>query len=301
MSVTGPIRRLFARLAAGWKQFRSRHGWLDHLVRAVVRYDEVAAGRLSAALTYYAFFATFALALLTFAILGRVLDDPVVLATVQQYLSENFPRLDVQALRDARSTAGTVALVGLPITGLFWMDTLRSASRAIWRLNEYPGNFFLRQLIDLAVLAGLGVLLALSLAVAFAAERLLTWFAVLTVGADAMPAQWVLTAAGFVLGLAVNTLLAMALLIAPPRLRLPPRRVIGPALVITVGLEVFKTLGQVYFTLTAANPAYQVVAGAVGMLLFLKVVNQLILFATALAATSTSGKATDLATRPDSR
>ena len=289
------------RLAAGWRRARSRYGWLDHLVRAVVRYDESDGGRLSAALTYYAFFATFALALLAFAILGRVLDDPTVLATVQHYLSENFPRLDVQALRDAQGTAGTVAFVALPVTGLFWMDTLRSASRAIWRLEEYPGNFLLRQLIDLGVVAGLGLLLALSLAVAFAAERLLTWLAVLTVGPEALPAQWVLTAAGFVLGLGVNTLLAMALLTAPPRLRLPLRRVISPALFITVGLEILKTLGQAYINLTAANPAYQVVAGAAGMLLFLKVVNQLILFATALAATSATGQVTDLAGQPGSR
>ncbi|MFC7590725.1 hypothetical protein ACFQYP_48890 [Nonomuraea antimicrobica] len=40
-------------------------------MRALIRYDKANAGRLSAALTYYAFFATFALALLGFAILGR--------------------------------------------------------------------------------------------------------------------------------------------------------------------------------------------------------------------------------------
>lgn len=293
MNATGP----FKALAAAWRRARDRHDWLDHLARAVVRYDTADGGRLSAALTYYSFFATFALALLAFGILGHVMDDPTVLATVQHYLSENFPRLDVQALREAGGTAGAVAFVALPVTGLFWMDTLRSATRAIWRLEEYPGTFFLRQLIDLGVMAGLGLLLALSLAVAFAAERLLTWLAVLTVGVEALPAQWVLTAAGIVLGLGVNTLLAMALLTAPPRLHVPARRVMGPALVITAGLEILKTIGQVYVNLTAANPAYRVVAGAAGMLLFLKVLNQLILFATALTATGTAGEVRDLAVR----
>ncbi|GAA2408796.1 YhjD/YihY/BrkB family envelope integrity protein [Nonomuraea africana] len=270
-------------------------------MRAGTCYDQANGGRLSAALTYYAFFATFALGLLGFAVLGRVLDYPTVLAAVQHYLSENLPRLDVQALREAGGTAGLVAIVALPLTGLFWMDTLRSASRAIWGLDEYPGNFFLRQLIDLGVVAGLGLLLSLSLAVAFAAEWLLTWLAVHTVGADAAPGRWVLAAAAFVLGTGVNALLAMALLTAPPRLRLPLRRVIGPALVITIGLEMLKTLGQVYLNLTTANPAYQVVTAAVGMLLFLKILNQLILFATALAATSTTGHVTDLATPPSSQ
>ncbi|MFB4270495.1 YihY/virulence factor BrkB family protein [Nonomuraea sp. GTA35] len=268
-------------------------------MRALIRYDKADAGRLAAALTYYAFFATFALALLGFAVLSRVLDHPAVLTEMQRYLSDTFPRLDVQALRDAGGTAGLVACVVLPLTGLFWMDTLRSATRAIWRLEEYPGGFFLRQLIDLGILAGLGVLLSLSLAVAFAAEWVLTWLAVNTVGVQAAPAQWVLSVAAFVLGFGVNTLLAMALLTAPPRLHLPPRRVIGPALVITIGLEILKTIGQALLNLTAANPAYQVVTGAVAMLLFLKVLNQLILFATALAATSTTGAVTDLADRAD--
>jgi membrane protein len=187
----------------------------------------------------------------------------------------------------------------LPLTGLFWMDTMRSASRAIWRLEEYPGNFFVRQFIDLGVLAGLGLLLALSLTFVFAAERLLVWLAVHSVGAEATPGRWGLTAAAFVLGFCVNALLAAALLMAPPRLRLPLRRVIGPTLLITVGLEVLKTIGQAYLALTTANPAYQLVTGAVGMLLFLKLFNQLILFATALTATSTTGRVTDLARSRD--
>ncbi|SEH03114.1 membrane protein [Nonomuraea solani] len=292
-------RRWAGRMAAGWKHARNRHGWLDHTARALIRYDKADAGRLAAALTYYAFFATFALALLGFAILSRFLDQPTALAEMQRYLSDTFPRLDVQALRDAGGTAGLVACVVLPLTGLFWMDTLRSATRAIWRLEEYPGNFFLRQIIDLGIVAGLGILLSLSLTVAFAAEWVVTWLAVNTIGADATPARWVLSMTTFVLRLGVNTLLAMALLTAPPRLHLPLRRVIGPALILTIGLEILKTLGQALLNLTAANPAYQVVTGAVAILLFLKVLNQLILFATALAATSTTGDVTDLATRPD--
>ncbi|MBB5076427.1 YihY/virulence factor BrkB family protein [Nonomuraea endophytica] len=284
-------------LAAWWAGARRRHGWLDHLVRAVVRYDETDGGRLSAALTYYAFFATFALALLGFAILGHILNEPTVLEAVQDYLAGNFPRLDVQALLNARGTAGLLALVGLVLAGLFWMDTLRSASRAIWRVPEYPGGFWLRQLIDLGVLAGLGLLLAASLALAFGAQTVLTWLTMRTVGVDALPARWLLDGAAFILGFGVNTLLALALLSAPPRLRVPLRRIVGPALLITIGVEILKSLGQFFLNLTAANPAYQVVAGAVGMLLFLKVVNQLILFAAALAATSKNGHVTDLAIR----
>ncbi|MFF0311857.1 YhjD/YihY/BrkB family envelope integrity protein [Streptosporangium sp. NPDC004379] len=295
MTVTG----FAGRVAAFWTRARRRHGWLDHLVRAGVRYDEADGGRLSAALTYYSFFAVFALGLLGFSIIGHVLDDPKVITTVQVFLSENFPRLDVAALRDARSTAGAIAFVGLPLTGLFWVDSMRSAIRAVWRLEEYPGAYFLRQVIDLGVLAGLGLLLSISLAVSFAAESLLNWVFLHTVGVTDDVTRWLLSAASFVLGLAVNTLLAAALLTVTPRLRLPLGRVLGPALFATAGLEILKTIGQFYLEITAANPAYQVVAGAVGMLVFLKVLNQIILFAAALCATGTGGRVVDLASRQE--
>jgi membrane protein len=98
-----------------------------------------------------------------------------------------------------------------------------------------------------------------------------------------------------VLGVGVNVLLAIAVLTALPRLRVRLRRVLAPALFVAAGLEVLKTLGRIYVQRTQANPAYHLVTGAVAVLVFLSVLNQLILFAAALAATSTRGPVTDLA------
>jgi membrane protein len=277
-----------------WRRARRRHGWLDHVVRAGVHYDRADGGRLAAAVTYYAFFATFALALLGFAAFSFVLDNPTVLHAVQRYLAQNLPRLDVQSLRHARSTVGVIAFVALPITGWFWVDALRSSIRKVWRLPEYPGTLVVRVSFDLLVLVGLGLLLSSSLAVAFASTAL-AGRVVTATGAGIGPAQWLLTSVGFVLGVGVNTLLSIAVLTALPRLRMPLRRVLGPALLVAAGLEVLKSLGRFYVQRTEANPTYQVVAGAVGLLVFLNVVNQLILFAAALTATATTGRVTDLA------
>lgn len=281
------------RASAGFVLARRRLGWLDHLVRSVVRYDRADGGRLAAAVTYYSFFAAFSMALLGFAILGFVLDDPAVLRAVQGYLSQNLPGLDAQALRDARGTAGLVAFVALPVAGLFWIDSLRSSIRAIWRLPQYPGNFFLRQVIDLAILAGLGLLLVVSLAAATGAETLLNRLLFDTAG---LRGRWLLRSAAYGLGVGVNVLLAIAALTALPRLKMRFRRVLGPALLVAAGLEVLKTLGRIYVHRTQANPAYHVVTGAVAVLVFLSLLNQLILFAAALTATSTRGPVTDLAT-----
>ncbi|MEV4620314.1 YhjD/YihY/BrkB family envelope integrity protein [Asanoa sp. NPDC049573] len=277
------------RAVAGWTGARRRHGWLDHLARAVLRYDQADGGRLAAAVTYYAFFATFAMALFGFAVFAFVLDDPVVLQPVQAYLEANLPRIDVQSVRDARGTVGVIAFIGLPISGWFWVDALRSSIRAVWRLPEYPGAFVVRVLIDLAVLLGLGVLLVVSLTAVFVTATGVGWLF------TAAGARWLVGPLGFVLGVGVNTLLAMAVLTALPRLRMPLRRVLGPALFVAGGLELLKTLGRLYVHGTETNPTYLVVAGAVGLLVFLNAVNQLILFAATLAATSTAGQVTDLA------
>jgi membrane protein len=212
------------RAAAAWLRARGRHGWLDHLARAVVRYDEADGGRLAAAVTYYAFFATFALALLGFAVFGFFLDNPAVLRSVQGYLAGSLPRVDILALRDARGAIGVVAFVGLPVSGWFWVDALRSSIRRIWRLPEYPGSFFVRLFFDLVVLAGLGVLLAVSLAVAFATTALANRL-VSAAGTDATAARWLLAGVGLVLGVGVNTLLSIAVLTGLPRLRMPARPV----------------------------------------------------------------------------
>jgi membrane protein len=81
---------------------------------------------------------------------------------------------------------------------------------------------------------------------------------------------------------------------------MPPGRVVIPALIVAAGLELLKTVGRVYVQRIEANPTYQVVAGTVGLLVSLNVVNQLILFAAALTATSTTGAVTDLAGRAGS-
>lgn len=293
MTGSGWLRRAMA----GFVRARRRFGWLDHVVRAAQRYDQADGGRLAAAVTYYAFFAAFSLALLGFAILGYVLDNPAVLRSVQAYLSQNLPSLDASALREARGTAGLVAFVVLPVAGLFWVDALRSSIRAIWRLPQYPGKFLLRQLIDLAVLVGLGLLLAASLAAAAGTETLLNLLLFDAADTVGPAGRWLLGTTGYVLGVGVNVLLAVAALTALPRLRMRLRRVLGPALFVAAGLEILKTIGRVYVQRTQANPAYQVVTAAVAVLVFLSLLNQLILFAAALTATSTRGTVTDLAVR----
>src|SRR5690606_29981920 len=82
-----------------WTRARRRHRLLDHLARAARRYREADGRRLAAAVTYYAFFAVFALALLGFATLGYVLHEPAV----EDYLADNLRSEDRRVGKACRS------------------------------------------------------------------------------------------------------------------------------------------------------------------------------------------------------
>ncbi|GAA0230102.1 hypothetical protein GCM10009539_14370 [Cryptosporangium japonicum] len=277
--VVGPVRRA-----------RQRHRWFDTMIRAAVRFDQVNGGRLAAAMSYYAFLAVFPLLLLSFSVLGFLLsDDAVLTLRVETFLRQNIPGLPVTAIADARNTAGVIGVIGFLFAGWRWVDCVRTSVRAVWRRNEYPSNWFLRTFSDLAALLGLGAALLLSVGVTV----------VLNSGAE-----WLLGAAGqdghgvgdttlgvlaFVAGLVVNVVAFVGFLAGLPRLRMSFRRVIGPALLGAVGLELLKTVGRVYIRTTESNPAYTVVAGTVGLLVFLNLFDQLLLYCAALTAVAARG------------
>lgn len=273
------------------RRLRERFGWFDHLVRAGKRYDEADGGRLSAAITYYAFFGTFAAWLMGFAIFGFVLDDPRVLDAVERFLAQDLANFDVRALLDARATAGVIAFIGLPITGWFWIDAFRSSIRRIWELPEYPGRLINRILLDLLVLLGLAALLVVSVAVAYGT----TVVAGRIADPDNGLSRLGLKVVSFLVGTGVNTVLACGALTGLPRVRMAWRRLLGPAVLAGVAIELLKTLGGRYVHAIEANPVYQLVTGSVGLLVFLNAINQVLLFAAALTATSTLGDPTDLA------
>jgi membrane protein len=283
---------------------RARWRAFDHVWRAYDRYDGVYGTRLAASIAYYAFFASFALGVVTFAVVGWVIPgrDNAGLDAVQDYLSRNLPQLDASSLTKASARIGIIALVGLVIAGVSWIETLRSSQRAIWCLEQEPGHPVLRWILDLAVLAGLGVLLLVSLAVSTGIRGVITRVVteakdVLVPSAAAGALNWTDT----LLAAAVDLVLAAALLVGVPRLRMSFRRLWPSALLVTVGLGVLKTIGRYFISRTQHNPAYSgftAAAAAVGLLLFMYFFHQVVLFAAALAATSDHGVVHDLSMRP---
>ena len=65
--------------------------------------------------------------------------------------------------------------------------------------------------------------------------------------------------------------------------------------IVGLGLTLLTSVGRVYVTHTAHNPAYRVVGAAAGLLVFLYLFSQLLLFGAALGATG-RGPVRDAAT-----
>src|SRR5256714_7362290 len=289
-AIAGTVRRL--------RRLRERSPLVEHIWQALLRYDKENGSRLAAATAYYGFFATFALGVLLFAILGVAwsrTDAPQ--HTVELYLRTNFPLLDVHALAEASRGISTIAAIALVFAGIWWVESMRAAQRALWCLEQHPGNFLVRYLIDLAVLVGLGLLLAISLAISLGLQDILLRLP----GDQSRPlTRHALDWSSALLAAGVDLVIAAALLAGVPRLRIPFRRLLPSALVIVLGLGLLKTAGRWYVSRMTHNPAYQLAAGAIGLLIFMYLFNQVTLFATALAATSTKGEVRDLAAGPAS-
>jgi membrane protein len=280
-----PIDRAYDAAEARIMRLRHWSPYFDHLSRAVVRYIDVQGGRLAAAIAYYGFFAVFALLLIGYSIFGILLDNNQDLFDiVRDFLRENLPFLDVQAILSSGKTVGIVGIVGLTFTGIAWVEAIRSSQRLIWQLNEQPGYIGVRQVLDLLVLLGVLALLALSQLAVYGLELLLDW----------MADGFVQSAVEIGLRVAVNMLLAAALLAAVPRLRMTVRRMAPPVLQVGIGLMLLNTVGKSFVGLVTRNPAYGLVGSAVGVLVYLYVFNQLLLFGAAWAATSPHGRVVDL-------
>lgn len=289
---------------SGIEGARRRSPVFDHVWRARQRYNDVLGGRLAAAIAYYGFFAVFALALLAYSIVGYVLaSDRDAVVAVNKFLAANIPFLDASQIADSRATVAVIGLVGLVFTGVGWIEAMRSSQRAVWHLDQQPGNLIIRRLVDLGILVGLGLLLALSLwiqgGINDAVVPVLLRVAPENVSPNVQDA--ILRTAqvvGLLIGLLVNCLLAASLISGVTRLRMPPRRLVPSTLLVAIGLSVLSTVGKLYINYSANRPAFQVVGGAVGLLLFLYLFNQMLLFGAALAATSEYGSVMDLAAGP---
>jgi membrane protein len=276
--------------------FRSRHAWLDHLVRAGERYVKTHGNHYAAAITYFSVLALVPLLMVAFASVALVLQsNPDLLAQLKAELGRALPAgldqtLD-SVIDQAITSAATVGVFGLLfalIAGLGWMTNFRDALSVQWGHGQKPPIPYLRRMGgDLASLLGLGLAMALSygltaVATGGLATRILGYLGL----ADAGWAAALLELLAVLLGLVANWLVFLWVFARLPREPVAWRSAIFAAIGAAIGLEVIKRVMVVYLTAVTQTPAGLAFGPILGLLIFIFTVSQFLLFLTAWAATA---------------
>lgn len=283
--------RFSARYQAIVVGMRRRSPLFDHFWRAKERYNEVLGGRLSAAIAYYGFFAVFALGLVAYAVTIKVFSSNSTLVDdLDNFLKQYFTTLNTQALKEQADNIQTIGLIGLVLAGIGWVDAWRSSLRAVWRLDQHPGNFLVLRAVDLGTLIVFALMMGISLGVADGLEQLFS-----LVSHDQTRSLW-FKAGVQALAFTINLVIAVGLMTVIPRMHMSWRRLVPSILVISVGLTLLNLVGRYFINMrTERNPAYTIVATSVGLLVYLYVFNQIVIWAAAWAATAQNGRVFDLA------
>ncbi|WP_078859699.1 YihY/virulence factor BrkB family protein [Streptomyces rubellomurinus] len=276
-------------------EFLTRLPVLGPLVARVLRsrpyrvyeYFTAARGnRLAGAVTFFGFLALFPLLTVGLAIAVATLSDSRV-ADLQHRISDQLPGIsDALDLPSLVANAGAVGLVGgalLLLSGLGWVDTMRSSIRDIWQLPDEDGNPILAKAWDCVVLAGLGLVSLASMG----ASTVGTTLAGRVADEIGLHNGYLLTGIGLVIAAACDTLLFAYLLGPFPGITGQHRRdLLHGALIGAVGFELLKLLLASYLGSVAGRSLYGAFATPVALLLWINFVSRLLMYCVAWTATA---------------
>lgn len=274
---------------------RERHGWLDHLINTVLRYNDQQGNTFAAGLTFRSVLALVPVIMVAFATAGFVLaSQPQLLSSLQSAILRSAPGEMGKQLSDiidsaieSRTTVGVVGLLGAAFTGLGWMSALRMAMTQMWG-GKVERNAVLSKLSDLGIFVLLGIAFAATAVISAAAgggvlSHVLSWFHL----SDEGWAPYVIQVVSIVVSLAVSTLLFAFVLSKIPLVDLPYRRAIAAGLTTAVVFEILKAVGGIYFRSVVSSPAGVAFGPILGLMVLAYLASRIILYATAWCATAT--------------
>nr|WP_281353584.1 YihY/virulence factor BrkB family protein [Phytoactinopolyspora mesophila] len=241
---------------------------------------------MAGAASFYGFVSLFPLLLISAAIASRIAGDAGI-ETVQSLVNENFPGLDLNVGRfyERADTIGAISVPFLIFSGLRWVDAVRAAVRSMWGMDDQPGNFVVRKLLDMASLAGLGLLLAASWATSVVVRRMAEYLIDL-LGVENGVSTGFLEVLSWVLSVGVNTLLFAYLLVGLPRITVPFRHQAMTALFGAVAFEILKTFLVEYVVGAGRADAFGTFAIPLVVIAWIYIVTRLLMVLAALTAES---------------
>ncbi|MFI7143339.1 YihY/virulence factor BrkB family protein [Nonomuraea sp. NPDC050022] len=273
------------------ESWRVRRLWIDHLMRTVQRYQLRFGDRLAGAVTYFAFLSFFPLVALAYALFGYVLSyDQNAISTLESAIKDQLPgladQIDLQAIAQARATAGIIGLAGLLYAGLGAVDALRGALWEMSMTTAPPPNFFVAKLRDLISLLLLGVTMIVSVLVGGAATQATTGVAV-TLGLGSAPVTTgTLWLVGLLASVAADWVLFLIVLGWVGRATQPFRVLARGALLGAIGFGLLKQVASLLLGQTLSNPIYGAFAVMVGLLVWINFSARFVLYVAAWTATA---------------
>jgi membrane protein len=289
VSVADGLKR---RLAAA----RRRSRFFDHLIATLEHYSKVQGNVLAGAVTYFGFLSFFPILAIAFAIVGVIAGAyPDAEDAIRDALTEVFPsiigtgegQIDPASFKNAAATAGVLGVVTLLYTGLGWLSNLRTALQDVFETPpSKTHNFVFGKVVDLAMLAIIGFVLLISVAVSSATRGFVSdiqdWLNV----DDVTAMSTFLNSVGTLFGLVASIVLFVVSFQLLGRPLVPADALWKGALLAAVGFEVLKQIAVYLIALTRDNPAFAVFGTALILLIWINYFSRLVLIGASWAATA---------------
>lgn len=294
-----------------WQKQRANRPWLDHAVRAYQQLGNTNGSLLAGALTFISFLALIPLLLLAVSVGAFVLrSHPQTLQDLLDKIQRQAPGELGTTLQGAVNTAtknagslGVVGVVSVALTGLGWVNNLRTATEQVWEHPPLKRNFVKAKLADLVVLVVLGLGIVLSVALSSVGSALTGPIIKLLSFSGATVVTVLTRTAAIAIAILAFMLVFGFLLIRLPRAHVPRGTAIRAALMAAIGVELLTLVANTYIARVAKSPTAGPFAGLVGVLVFINLVFRFLLYCTAWTATGTPDDplaASDQVPTPDS-
>ncbi|HET9860897.1 MAG TPA: YihY/virulence factor BrkB family protein [Nocardioidaceae bacterium] len=277
-------------------RIRARHRFVDHLFATVTHYGTVNGNAQAGAVTFFGFLSFFPILALAFFVIGYIsrvypdAQDQLVTAlgeVLPGVVGEGPGEISLATFEENASAIGIIGLVGVLYSGLGWLSGMRDALEVMFLLpkKEQP-NFFLGKARDLMVLAVIGFVLIVSVALSGAISGFSEQILALVELEDSFLAAALLWLLGHALAIAATTLLLVAMfkLLAKPHV--PRKALVHGAVLGAVGFEVLKSLAAYLIASTKDQPAFQAFGVALILVVWINYFSRLVMYGAAWAYTS---------------
>ncbi|MGG7103093.1 inner membrane protein YhjD [Rhodococcus sp. 24CO] len=287
---------------------RAARPWLDHIVRAGMRFQNQKGDYYAAGITYFSVLALIPIMMVGFAVAGFVLaGHPEYLTSIQEEITKSIPGSlgdTINSLIDSaiasRASVGVVGLLVASYAGLGWMANVRDALTAMWESKRDSKGFVRTKVGDIGALLGLGAALVISLGMSAlssgpVARQVVVWLNLENITGVGVGLRVLSTVLSILATWAVFLWVIARLPREPVTLRSAARAALMAALV----FEVFKQVGAIYLSAVSSGPAGVAFGPIIGLLVFVFTASRMLLFCTAWAATTTESMALAYIPPPD--